>query len=140
MRFGNAQGKRFPTGLLPAAGLLLALSGCFSTPDIDSPAASVAQPGPATPRAAAIAEIRAEAAAGENMPYPDVFRAEQTTRLSSREEPLSVGDVDAIQAELALIARARATTTDARQIAALEARARELRRLMLTARPEPMRQ
>jgi hypothetical protein len=121
---------------LAAAGVLCAaVSGCFGLPDLDSPAAMTE---PATPRAAAVAEMRAEAAAGDKMPYPDAFQADQTRELAAREEPLSVAEVDAIQAELALIADRRAKTTNAREIASLEARARELRRLMLRSGGEPV--
>ena len=76
---------------LAAAGVLCAaVSGCFGLPDLDPPAAMTE---PATPRAAAVAEMRAEAAAGDKMPYPDAFQADQTQRLAAREEPLSVADV-----------------------------------------------
>ncbi len=112
------------------------MSGCFGIPDLSSNDVSTE----ATPRAAAVAEMRAEAAAGDKMPYPDVFLSEQTKRLATREEPLSVAEVEAIQTELALIAERRAATTDTREIAALEARARELRRLVLRSGSEPVRQ
>ncbi len=127
---------KIPTGLLPAAGLWLGLSGCLGMPDIHSATTADVS----SPRAEAIAEIRAEAAAGDHMPYPDAFRAEQTARLAARDEPLSVADVQAIQTELGLIAERRAATTDAREIAALEARARELRRLVLANQATPVRQ
>jgi hypothetical protein len=123
-------------GLVPALVLCGATSGCFGVPDLDSKGVTA----DATPHAAAIAEMRAEAAAGDKMPYPDVFQSQQTTRLASREEPLSVDEVESIQTELALIAERRATTTDQREIAALEARARELRRLVLRSGSEPVRQ
>jgi hypothetical protein len=41
-------------------------------------------------RAAAIAEMRAMAEAGDSMPYPDAFQTEQTARLITREEPHDV--------------------------------------------------
>ncbi len=129
----------FLTGLIPAVVLCTAMSGCFGIPDV-RPESTAIGADPGTPRAAAIAEMRAEASAGDSTPYPDVFQVEKAKRLAAREEPLGVQEVDAIQAELALIAQQRAATTDAREIAALEARARELRRLVLRSGTEPVRQ
>jgi hypothetical protein len=127
----------FRVRLSAAALLCAATGGCLGLPDLDKVAAV---PPNATPRAAAIAEMRAEAAAGDRMPYPDAFQSEQTTRLAAREEPLSTAEVEAIQAELALITERRAATSDAREIAALEARAKELRRLVLRSGAEPVSQ
>jgi hypothetical protein len=126
-----------PARLAAAALLCAATTGCLGLPDLNTVAAV---PPNATPRAAAIAEMRAQAAAGDQMPYPDAFQGEQTTRLAAREEPLSTAEVEAIEAELALIAERRAATRDAREIAALEARARELRRLVLRTGVEPLKQ
>jgi len=67
------------------------------------------------------------------MPFPDVYQTEQTNRLALRGEPRSVADVQAIEAELSVIAERRAATTDPREIAALEKRAKELRRLALAS-------
>ncbi len=132
----NPRRKRkalFLAAVPPAA--VLALSGCLGVPNLK---ATAALPADVTPeRAAAIAEIRAQAAAGDKGHYPNVFQSERTMRLAAREEPLSVADVEAIQVELTLIAEKRAAATDAREIAALEARARELRRLALRAGAEP---
>ena len=124
---------------LASAGLCTALSGCFGVPDLSSPGVVAAGPGGATDRATVVAEIHAEAAAGDRLPYPDAFQAEQTKRLAAREEPLTAQEVEAIQTELALIAERRATTTDVREIAALETRARELRRLVLRSDTEQVR-
>jgi hypothetical protein len=93
----------------------------------------------ATGHTVAIAEIRAEAAAGDEMAYPSVYSPAQTAELAARPEPLTTTEVEAIQTELALIAERRARVTDAREIAALEARARELRRLGLKSAPEQVR-
>ena len=125
--------------LLASAGLCTALSGCFGVPDLSSPGVIAAGPKGGTDRATAVAEMRAEAAAGDRLPYPDAFQAEQTKRLAAREEPLTAEEVEAIQTELALIAERRATTTDTREIAALETRARELRRLVLRSDTEQVR-
>lgn len=84
-------------------------------------------------RAAAIAEMRAQAAAGDQMPYPDAFQAEQTARLVVREEPRTLADVQSIEAELTLVAERRAASRDPSEIAALDERARQLRRLALAA-------
>ena len=95
--------------------------------------ASVAATGPE--RAAAVAEMRAAAEAGDQMPFPDAFQAEQTARLAARGEPPNVADVLAIQAELALIAERRAKTSDAEG----DRRARRPRQGTATARPRCQR-
>jgi hypothetical protein len=84
-------------------------------------------------RAVAIAEMRAEAEAGDRMPFPDPYQAAQSRRLALRGEPRSYADVQAIQAELTLIAARRAAATDPHEVARLDARAKELRRLALAA-------
>jgi hypothetical protein len=110
--------------------LAIFLTGCLGVPDVDQPGA-VTSTSPA--RAAVIAEMRAKAAAGDQMPYPDAFQINQTVRLAAREEPLSLGTVQEIETELAQIADRRARSTDAAEIAALDARARQLRKLALAA-------
>jgi hypothetical protein len=102
------------------------LAGCAAT-------AVPPQPDLSTPRGRAVAEMRAQAEAGADMPYPDPLQAEQVRRLAARPEPLSTDRVAAIEAELALIAERRAGTSDPREIAALEKRAAELRRLAASA-------
>lgn len=120
--------------LLPASGLALALAGCVGgLPAFDPEATSSVEPARNPERAAAVAEMRAQAASGDSMPYPDVFQSAQVTRLAVREEPRTVQDVQAIEIELASIAERRAGSRDATEIAALDARARELRRLVLAA-------
>ena len=84
-------------------------------------------------RAAAIADMRARAEAGDKMPFPDVYQSEQTSRLALRGEPRSVADAQAIEAQLTMIAEQRAATTDPRELAALDKRAKELRRLALAS-------
>ena len=116
---------------LAAPFLALLLTGCLGVPDVDQPTVLATA---ATPkRAAAIAEMRAAAAAGDAMPYPDAFQTEQTTRLAVRDEPLSVGGVQEIEVELAQIADRRSRSSDRSEIAALDERARQLRRLALAA-------
>ena len=119
--------------LIVASASALALSGCVGIPGFDpenSPTASA----PSSPeRAEALAEIRAQAKAGDTMPFPDAYQSVQTSRLASREEPRSIAEVQAIEAELTLIAEQRSATSDPREIAALDARAKELRRLALAS-------
>lgn len=119
--------------LLPAFGLAAALAGCVGIPGMNPEATSAVAPATSPERAAAVAEMRARAEAGDSMPFPDVFQSAQVTRLALREEPRSVPDVQAIEAELTIIAERRAASRDATEIAALDARARELRRLALAA-------
>jgi hypothetical protein len=110
--------------------LAVLLTGCLGVPDNYSPASTAAV---SPERAAAIAEMRAQAAAGDQMPFPDAFQSEQTARVVVRDEPRSLGGVQEIQAELAQIADRRARSTDPSEIAALDQRARQLRRLALAA-------
>jgi hypothetical protein len=90
-------------------------------------------------RAAAVAEIRAQAEASEALSFPAAFESSQTARLAEREEPRTVGDVQAIEAELQLIAERRAAASDPAEVAALEARALELRRLAASQQSGAMR-
>ena len=138
MSFERIRGAGPLARLAPAAALCAALTGCFGLPDLDS-AEVAAGPDMSPERASAIAEMRAEAVAGEKLPYPDAFQSEQTARLAARSEPMTMSQVGAMQAELGLIADRRAVATDAREIAALEARARELRKLVLQMGSEPVR-
>jgi hypothetical protein len=118
-----------------AAGLLLA--GCIGAPDLGTPdplvvtETSSAEPAANAPteRELATAEMRAAAEAGDSQPFPDVFQSAQTNALATRTEPRSAGDVAAIEAELLQIARRRASASGPAEIAALETRAQELRRL-----------
>jgi hypothetical protein len=123
-----------------AAGLLLA--GCLRPPGLDAAGDPlvITEASPAGPEAdsartrfAAVAEMRAAAAVGQ--PQPAVSQAE----LAARPEPRSATEVAAIEVELALIAERRAASADQREIAALEARARELQRLVAAARAGPLR-
>ena len=112
-----------PTGLDTAADPLVVTETGAPAPPI------VADP----PRALAVADMRASAVAAADLPYPDVFQAEQTLRLAAREEPLAVADADAIEAELAAIARAEKGAITSSELAALKAREAELRRLLAAA-------
>jgi len=124
--------------VLSAPFLAVLLTGCLGVPDVDQyETAAVTATSPE--RAAAITEMRAQAAAGDEMPYPDAFQAEQTARLVAREEPRSLADVQWIEAELAQIADRRAQSNDPSEIAALDQRARQLRRLALAAGVEGLR-
>ncbi len=115
---------------LSAPFLAVFLTGCLGVPDNYQPVPVTAT---SPERAAAVAEMRAQAAAGDQMPYPDAFQAQQTARLVVRDEPRSLGGVEEIQAELAQIADRRAASRDPNEIAALDQRARQLRRLALAA-------
>ncbi len=132
----NSRGDRAAPGLralLAASSLALALSGCVGVPGLDPEGEPVAVVDADAERAAAVAEMRALAETGDAMPFPDAFQSEQTARLAMRGEPRSLAEVQALEAELTLIAERRAAASDPREIAALEARARELRRLALLA-------
>ena len=129
-------------GTCLAAGLALSLGGCLGAPDLDAGAdplvvteagtvSYAAEPSPE--RAAAIADMRRQAEAGEAMPSPDVFQLERNSRLAGREEPMPVAEVMAIQAELADIARRRQGAVSPAEIAYLKARAAELQRLAAQA-------
>jgi hypothetical protein len=115
--------------------LPVALSACTALRSFDPDGEPVPVTAASPERAAALADMRAQAEAGDTMPFPDAFQAEQSQRLALRDEPRSVPEVQAIQTELALIAERRAATRDPREIAALDARAKELRRLALAAQP-----
>lgn len=132
--------------MLAAAALATLLSGCLGTPDLESSGDPlVVTEGdaptviPSPERQAAIAEIRDRARAAGELPYPDAFQSEQTARLAARDEPRSVADIQAIGAELSAIAELREQAVTPGDIAALDARARELRRLAAAAEPPVLR-
>src|SRR5262245_49167742 len=135
---GDLSAPRFAR-FLGALTLAAALAGCSTLSVLRQPAEPVAVASTNPERAAVIADMRAKAEAGDAMPFPDVYQTEQTNRLALRGEPRSVGEVQAIESELSVIAERRARTTDPREIAALDARAKELRRLAL-ARQGVLRQ
>jgi hypothetical protein len=109
------------------------LGACSSLSALTPPEAPAAFATTNVERAAVIADMRAKAEAGDTMPFPDAYQSEQTNRLALRGEPRSVQDVQAIEAELAVIASQRSATTDPRELAALDKRAKELRRLALAS-------
>jgi hypothetical protein len=80
-------------------------------------------------RAAAVAEMRAKAESAETSPYPSVAPQQS----SAFPPPQSVADVAAQQAELELLAKRRSGAVSAAELARLEARAVELRRLAQAA-------
>jgi len=123
---------------LGLAALSILLAGCTGMPDIDAAddplvvtedAGVSPDAGRSQARAAAIAEMRARAAAGDAAAFPEVFQSEQSARLAARPEPRPVGGVYAIQAELTELARRRQAAQSAAEIAELDRRAAELRRL-----------
>jgi hypothetical protein len=107
----------------------LVLGGCLRSPHLGQSSTVPANVSPE--RAAALAEMRAQAEAGDAMPYPNVFEPEQTARMIARGEPRTVVDAQSVETELALIAEQRAKARNPGEIAALDARARELRKLVL---------
>jgi len=123
-------------------------TGCVGPPDLDAAndplvVTETAPPGTRVDsrpdRAAAVAEMRAKAEAGETMPFPDAFQAAQTARLAARPEPKPINDVAAIEAELAGLAERQRAAIDAGEIAGLKTREAELRRLLAEARAEDIR-
>jgi hypothetical protein len=131
-----------------AVPLLLPLAGCLGVPDLEasrdplvvtvegeSRAGAAASP----ERLAAVAEMRAKGEAAEAAGFPDVFQSARTARLASREEPRSVADTEAIEAELADLARRRSRATSPGEIAELEARAEALRRLAARGQAQSLR-
>ncbi len=106
---------------LVAAGLM-AVFGCVPRPD-----SAGSRPSPAgdARRAAAVAEMRAKAESAEASPYPTL--ASQPA--GSFGHPQSVAHVAAQQAELELLAKRRSGGVSAAELARLEERAVELRRL-----------
>lgn len=128
--------------------LLLLAGGCLGPPELDAAADPLVVTEAGAPdtagemspeRAAAITEMRAKAAAAETTGYPDVFQSAQTGRLARREEPRPVSGADAIELELAALARQRGRATTPGEIATLEARAAELRRLGAQAQAASLR-
>ena len=131
-----------------AAGLTLVLGGCIGAPDLNSSADPLVVTETGTTsfaaaqspeRAAAVADMRVRAESAEAMPFPDPFQSARTAELATREEPRSVAAVEAIEAELAAIARQRQASVSPQEVAALEARARQLRRLAAQSQAGTMR-
>jgi hypothetical protein len=106
---------------LLAAGLL-AVFGCMPRPDPTGPTPS---PAGDARRAAAVAEMRAKAQSVETGPYPTI--APQPAGPFAH--PQSVTHVAAQQAELELLAKRRSGGVSEAELARLEERAIELRRL-----------
>jgi len=145
MRGRRTQRESSFVAVAAVGGLALLAGGCMAIPGHESSdplvvTESGTESAEMTPeRAAAVAEIRAQAEASGFLPFQDALQMEQTTRLAARDEPRSVGEVQAIEAELLLIAERRAAASDPAELAALEARARELRRLSANQQPEALR-
>jgi hypothetical protein len=129
----NGRSASYSTAISVVFGLGLLLAGCSSMSILRPPETSATFATTNVERAAAIADMRAKAEAGDTMPFPDAYQSERTNRLALRGEPRSVPEVQAIAAELSVIAKRRATTTDPSEIAALDKRAKELRRLALAS-------
>lgn len=129
-------------------GLGLLVGGCVgprggAAPDVSlagaDPALTQAEAEAELTRAAIVADIRARAEAAGGRPYSAADDAARTAALAARPEPRSVQEVAAIQAELLLIAELRAGALDPQEIAALEAREQELRRLFAAAQAGEVR-
>jgi hypothetical protein len=148
MKLGYSRPVPAFAALAGGASICLVLGGCLGAPDfaarsdplVVTEAGTVSYAEPRSPeRMAAVAEMRARGEAGDAMPYPDVFQSAQTARLAAREEPRPVADADAIEGELAAIARRQAAAISPTEIAALKARAAELRRLAAEAQAGALR-
>ena len=122
-----------------AAGLLLVAGSCLGPPDLDTGSDPLVVTEAATgkavspERAAAIAEMREKGAAAESAGYPPAFQTDRTRRFAAREEPRAVSEAEAIERELATVAAQRKNLASPDEIAAMEARAAELRRLRAQA-------
>src|SRR4051812_11286627 len=111
LRAGGAAPCRRGTAAISC--LMLAVCGCSSMRGLETVGPAAGSSAPMSPeRAVAIAEMRAEAEAGDRMPFPDPYQAAQSRRLALRGEPRSYAEVQSIQAELTLIAARRAAATD----------------------------
>jgi len=110
---------------LPVAGFL-ALFACAPGPDTGDLAPPVAAD---ARRSAAVAEMRAKAESADTSPYPSIAPQQS----SAFPPPQSVADIAAQQAELELLAKRRSGAVSAAELARLEARAVELRRLAQAA-------
>jgi hypothetical protein len=125
--------------LIGAAAALALLGGCVAHPPMASgdplvvTEETAAAPAADPERTEAVAEMRALAEAAAEGPPPEVTQVEQPARLATRPEPKSAAEVAAIEAELTLIAESQAASSDPQEIAELEARARELKRLAAAA-------
>ena len=116
-------------------------------PDVNAPpgpaAAAQTQDGTkgssATQRAAAVADMQARAKATEALPYPSASAASRNSRLAARSEPRPVADVESIKAELAAIGKRRQDPVSATELAALDARAAALRRLLAATQSGALR-
>ena len=108
MRFARARNGAVPVPRFPGlvAGRRCS-TGCLGVPDLDPPAVDRAQSARNAPRRSRRCGRRRRPAT--QMPFPDAFQSEQTARLAVRDEPRSLGGVQAIEAELAQIADRRAT-------------------------------
>ena len=143
----NLQRRQWLVPLIGATvGLGLLVGGCVGPRGGAAPDVSLAGADPALTqaeaeltRAAIVADIRARAEAAGGRPYSAADDAARTAALAARPEPRSVQEVAAIQAELLLIAELRAGALDPQEIAALEARERELRRLFAAAQAGEVR-
>jgi hypothetical protein len=138
----GASGRVVPC--LPLA-ILLAAAACRMVPDVDRPSEPVAAEtkvganGSSAARDAAVADMRARAKATEALPYPSAFAASRNSRLAARSEPRPVADVESIKAELAAIGKRRQNPVSATELAALDARAATLRRLLAATQSGALR-
>jgi hypothetical protein len=120
-------------------GLLLFAGACLGPPDLESGSDPLvvteagASNSVSPERAAAIAEMREKGAAAESAGYPPAFQTDRTRRFAAREEPRAVSEAEAIERELATVAAQRKNLASPDEIAAMEARAAELRRLRAQA-------
>ncbi len=128
------------------AALGLALSGCTAAPGMRTATEPVVVPMVVTETGiVALEASEAEPAVAVNpvaadAPAADIAAPPVTAAaLAARPEPRNAAEVAAIQAELELLAERRSAGASGRELAALEARAEELRRLIAAAQAGPLR-
>lgn len=119
---------------IPLGGLVL--GGCVGAPGLRGPVAN-APVATGVPPETVTAEASADPLVVEAA-FAEAAPPVTLQEFAARPEPRSVADVEAIQAELAALAERRAAAGSAREIAALDARAEELKRLA-AAQATPLR-
>ncbi len=124
------------------AALGLALGGCTAVPGMRAATEPVVvtETGIATLEASAAESEATVNAAALDAPAADIVTPPETAAApATRPEPRSAAEVAAIQAELELLAERRSAGASGRELAVLEARAEELRRLIAAAQAGPLR-
>jgi hypothetical protein len=137
--------RHWPAALIGSAAALALLAGCVGHRPLAGgdplvvTEETAGEPAADAERAAAVAEMRALADMATKGPPPQVPQVARIAQLAARPEPKSAAEVAAIEAELTLIAERQAASADPQEIAALEARAKELEQLAAAAGAGPLR-